>query len=261
MPWPARIEQQEGFFKLARLPRFEVKGGDERVQHAIAHLKRQLRVQTGFPLTKKANNNPAPLFFIRCDTPGQKLQALGEDESYNLLVGENKVELAASTPLGILRGVETLLQLIQEDEHGWIIPAVRVEDHPRFPWRGLMIDVSRHFIPLEVLKRNIDGMAAVKLNTLHLHLSDDEGFRVESRVAPKLQELASDGQFYTHDQIRELLSYARERGIRVVPEFDIPGHAVSWLIAHPNIASARPPAHLVRGMSDEGRPPMDPTLE
>jgi hexosaminidase len=124
-----------------------------------------------------------------------------------------------------------------------------------------MIDVSRHFIPLEVIKRNIDGMAAVKLNTLHLHLSDDEGFRVESRVAPKLQELASDGQFYTQDQIRELLSYARERGVRVVPEFDIPGHSVSWLIAHPNIASAPPPAHLVRGMSDEVRQPMDPTLE
>jgi len=261
MPWPARIEQQEGFFKLARLPRFEVKGGDERVQQAIAHLKRQLRAETDFPFTKKPNNNPAPLFFIRCDTPGQKLQALGEDESYGLLVGENKVELTAATPLGILRGVETLLQLIQKDKHGWIIPAVRVEDRPRFPWRGLMIDVSRHFIPLEAIKRNIDGMAAVKLNILHLHLSDDEGFRVESRLAPKLQELASDGQFYTQDQIRELLSYARERGVRVVPEFDIPGHAVSWLIAHPNIASAPPPAHLVRGMSDEVRPPIDPTLE
>ncbi len=261
MPWPARIEQQEGFFKLARLPRFEVKGGDERVQEAIAHLKRQLRAETGFPLTKKVNNNPAPFFFIRCDTPGQKLQGLGEDESYNLVVSENKVELTAATPLGILHGVETLLQLIQEDKHGWIIPAVRVEDRPRFPWRGLMIDVSRHFVPLEVIKRNIDGMAAVKLNTLHLHLSDDEGFRVESRLAPKLQELASDGQFYTQDQIRELLSYAREHGVRVVPEFDIPGHAVSWLIAHPNIASASPPAHLVRGMSDEVRPPIDPTLE
>jgi hexosaminidase len=261
MPWPARIEQQEGFFKLARLPRFDVKGGDERVQQAIAHLKRQLRAETGFPFTKKVNHNPAPLFFIRCETPGQKLQALGEDESYNLIVSENKVELTAATPLGILRGAETLLQLIQRDTHGWIIPAVRVEDRPRFPWRGLMIDVSRHFIPLEVIKRNIDGMAAVKLNTLHLHLSDDEGFRVESRLAPKLQELSSDGQFYTQDQIRELLSYARERGVRVVPEFDIPGHAVSWLIAHPNIASAPPPAHLVRGMSDEVRPPIDPTLE
>ena len=261
MPWPARIEQREGFFKLVQLPRFEVKGGDERVQYAIVHFRRQLEAETKLISRRSANKSTAPLLVIRCNTPGQKLQALGEDESYNLEVGENKVELTAATPLGILRGVETLLQLIQKDKHGWIIPAVRVEDRPRFPWRGLMIDVSRHFIPLEVIKRNIDGMAAVKLNTLHLHLSDDEGFRVESRNAPKLQELASDGESYTQEQIRELLSYARERGVRVVPEFDIPGHAVSWLIAHPNIASAPPPAHLVRGMSDDVRPPIDPTLE
>ena len=261
MPWPARIEQREGFFKLVQLPRFEVKGGDERVQYAIVHFRHQLEAETKLTSRRRVNKSTAPLLVIRCNTPGQKLQALGEDESYNLEVGENKVELTAATPLGILRGVETLLQLIQKDKHGWIIPAVRVEDRPRFPWRGLMIDVSRHFIPLEVIKRNIDGMAAVKLNTLHLHLSDDEGFRVESRNAPKLQELASDGESYTQEQIRELLSYARERGVRVVPEFDIPGHAVSWLIAHPNIASAPPPAHLVRGMSDDVRPPIDPTLE
>ena len=261
MPWPARIEQREGFFKLVQLPRFEVKGGDERVQYAIVHFRHQLEAETKLTSRRRVNKSTAPLLVIRCNTAGQKLQALGEDESYNLEVGENKVELTAATPLGILRGVETLLQLIQKDKHGWIIPAVRVEDRPRFPWRGLMIDVSRHFIPLEVIKRNIDGMAAVKLNTLHLHLSDDEGFRVESRNAPKLQELASDGESYTQEQIRELLSYARERGVRVVPEFDIPGHAVSWLIAHPNIASAPPPAHLVRGMSDDVRPPIDPTLE
>jgi hexosaminidase len=243
MPWPARIERREGFLKLVQLPRFEVKGGDERVQYAIAHFRRQLDAQTTLSYRTGMNKSTAPLLVIHCDTPGQKLQALGEDESYSLVVGENKIALTAATPLGVLRGVETLLQLIQKDKHGWIIPAVRVEDRPRFPWRGLMIDVSRHFIPLEVIKRNIDGMAAVKLNTLHLHLSDDEGFRVESRNAPKLQELASDGQYYTQRQIRELLSYARERGVRVVPEFDIPGHAVSWLIAHPNIASAPPPAH------------------
>jgi hexosaminidase len=261
MPWPARIEQREGFLKLVQLPRFDVKGGDDRVHYAIVHLRRQLEAETKLSSRKSANKSTAPLFVIRCDTPGQKLQALGEDESYSLVVGANKVELTAATPLGILRGVETLLQLVQKDQRGWIIPAVRVEDRPRFPWRGLMIDVSRHFMPLEVIKRNIDGMAAVKLNTLHLHLSDDEGFRVESRNAPKLQELASDGESYTQDQIRELLSYARERGIRVVPEFDIPGHAVSWLVAHPNIASAPPPAHLVRGMGDDVRPPIDPTLE
>src|SRR5260370_42255428 len=261
MTWPARIEQREGFLKVVELPRFDVKGGDDRVQYAIVHLRRQLGAETKLSSRKKRDREHAPLFVIRCDTPGQKLQALGEDESYSLVVGENKVELTVAALLGILGGGEALLQLIQKDKHGWIIPAVRVEDRPRFPWRGLMIDVSRHFMPLEVIKRNIDGMAAVKLNTLHLHLSDDEGFRVESKNAPKLQELASDGQFYTQDQIRELLSYAREPGVRVVPEFDIPGHAVSWLIAHPNIASAPPPAHLVRGMSDEVRPPIDPTLE
>ena len=261
MPWPARIEQGDGFLKLVQLPRFDGKGGDERVQYAIAHFRRQLEAETKLSSKRSANKSTAPLFVIRCDTAGQKLQALGEDESYRLVVSENKVELTAATPLGILRGVETLLQLVQKDKHGWTIPAVRVEDRPRFPWRGLMIDVSRHFMPLEVIKRNIDAMAAVKLNTLHLHLSDDEGFRVESRNAPKLQELASGGESYTQDQIRELLSYARERGIRVVPEFDIPGHAVSWLIAHPNIASAPPPGHLVRGMGDDVRPPIDPTLE
>jgi len=262
MPWPAQIEQGEGFLKLVQLPRFEIKGGDDRVQYAIVHFRRQLEAETRLSSRKSVNKSTAPLLVIRCDAPGQKLQALGEDEGYSLVVGENKVELTAATPLGILRGVETLLQLIQNDKRGgWIIPAVRVEDRPRFPWRGLMIDVSRHFMPLEVIKRNIDGMAAVKLNTLHLHLSDDEGFRVESRNAPKLQELASDGESYTQDQIRELLSYARERGVRVVPEFDIPGHAVSWLIAHPNIASAPPPAHLVRGMGDAIRPPIDPTRE
>jgi len=261
MPWPARIEQGEGFLKLVQLPRFEVKGGDERVQYAIVHFRRQLEAETKLSSRRRVDKSAAPLLVIRCDTPGQKAQALGEDESYSLVVDENKVELTAATPLGILRGVETLLQLVQKDKHRWIIPAVRVEDRPRFPWRGLMIDVSRHFIPLEVIKRNVDGMAAVKLNTLHLHLSDDEGFRVESRNAPKLQELASDGESYTQDQIRELLSYARERGVRVVPEFDIPGHAVSWLIAHPNIASAPPPAHLVRGMGDDVRPPIDPTRE
>ena len=123
-----------------------------------------------------------------------------------------------------------------------------------------MIDVSRHFIPLEIIKRNIDGMAAVKLNVLHLHLSDDEGFRVESRRAPRLQKLASDGQFYTQQQVRDRVAYAHQRGIRIVPEFDVPAHAVSWLVAFPKLSSAGPPPHIVRGMADGERPTIDPTL-
>jgi hexosaminidase len=154
-----------------------------------------------------------------------------------------------------------LLQLVQAGPHGWVVPYVQIDDVPRFAWRGLMIDVSRHFMPLDALKRNIDGMAAVKLNVLHLHLSDDEGFRVESKRCPKLTELASDGLFYTQAQIHELIAYARDRGIRVVPEFDVPGHAVSWLMVYPQLASGPAPQGLVRSQRDDLRPPFDPTQE
>jgi len=117
------------------------------------------------------------------------------------------------------------------------VPAVTIKDQPRFPWRGLLIDVSRHFIPLDVLKRNVDGMVAVKLNVLHLHLSDDQGFRVESKRFPKLHEMGSDGMYYTQGELRDFVAYAHDRGIRVLPEFDTPGHSRSWFVGYPELAS------------------------
>ena len=111
--------------------------------------------------------------------------------------------LNAETPLGVMRGLETFLQLVQTTPDGFAVPAVLIEDQPRFPWRGLMIDVGRHFMPLDVLKRNLDGMAAVKLNVFHWHLSDDQGFRVESKKFPKLQQMGSDGLYYTQDEVRD----------------------------------------------------------
>jgi hexosaminidase len=258
MPWPAQIEQRPAFLALNQPLQFEVTGADERVNYAVRHFAEQLSARTGVPLR---SGNGGPLFVIHCKHVGPKIQTLGEDESYQLNVDENKIELTADNPLGILRGVETLLQLVQPGIHGWTIPEVQVNDRPRFPWRGLMIDTSRHFMPVDILKRNIDGMAAVKLNILHLHLSDDEGFRVESRRYPKFQTLASDGSFYTQSQIRDLIAYARERGIRIVPEFDVPGHSVSWQIAYPELSSLPLPARLVRDSTDHDRPPLDPTLE
>jgi hexosaminidase len=135
-----------------------------------------------------------------------------------------------------------------------------IDDSPRFPWRGLMIDVSRHFIPLDVLKRNLDGMAAVKLNVFHWHLSDNQGFRVESKKFPKLQEMGSDGLYYTQDEVRDLIAYARERGIRVVPEFDMPGHSTAWFVGYPELASGPGPYAIERkwGVFD---PAMDPTRD
>lgn len=262
MPWPSQIEQQPGFLSLDQFPRFEVAGSDARVKYAVRHFKQQLSVRTGIALKPDQQaTNDAPLIVIRCKTASSKVQALGDDENYQLVVDEKKAELTAATPLGILRGVETLLQLIRAGKQGWIVPAVRIDDHPRFPWRGLMIDTSRHFMPVDVVKRNIDGMAAVKLNILHLHLSDDEGFRVESLRCPKLQKRASDGSFYTQAQIRDLIAYARERGIRIVPEFDVPAHAVSWIIAYPQLSSTPVPSRLVRDETDHERPAIDPTLE
>ena len=138
--------------------------------------------------------------------------------------------LKAKTDIGAVRGLETFLQLLSVDDQGYYFPGIKVEDQPRFSWHGLLIDACCHFMPVDVIKRNLDGMAAVKLNVLHWHLSEDQGFRVESWVYLKLHELGSDGFYYTQAQIKDVLAYAEERGIRVVPEFDVPGHATSWLV-------------------------------
>ncbi len=168
--------------------------------------------------------------------------------------------LKAATLPGAVHGLETFLQLVQPGELGFEAPALTINDSPRFAWRGLMIDVSRHFMPVEVVKRNIDGMAAVKLNVLHWHLSDDQGFRVESRRFPKLHTAGSDGQFYTQAQVRDVVRYAQERGIRVVPEFDIPGHTQAWLAAYPFL-TATPGPFEVGQFWGIYEPVLDPTKE
>jgi len=140
------------------------------------------------------------------------------------------------------------------------LPAVSIEDAPRFPWRGLLIDAGRHFMPVDVIKRNLDGMAAVKMNVMHWHLTEDQGFRVEYKTFPKLHEMGSDGFYYTQEQIKDVIAYASDRGIRVVPEFDIPGHTTSWFVGFPELASAPGPYKISRiwGIHD---PVMDPTKE
>ncbi|MGC2163639.1 MAG: beta-N-acetylhexosaminidase [Silvibacterium sp.] len=262
MPWPSHITQQEGFLALNYPPRIELTGGDERVHHALKRFIQNLSVQTGAPFDRHFPGTPdGPLLVIHCASAGLRVQSLQEDESYHLTVSQAGIELTAENPLGIMHGLQTLLQLVEAGPKGWVLPDVRIDDTPRFAWRGLMIDVSRHFMPLSALERNIDGMAMVKLNVLHLHLSDDEGFRVQSKRCPRLTEVASDGLFYTQDQMRQLIAYARDRGVRVVPEFDVPGHAVSWLVAYPSLASGPAPQGLVRSEQDRLRPPLDPTNE
>ena len=139
--------------------------------------------------------------------------------------------------MGALHALETLLQLLQNDSTSYYFPIAVIEDFPRFNWRGLMIDAARHFQPVDVIKRNLDAMAAMKMNVFHWHLVDDQGWRIEMKTLPKLTQLASDGDFYTQEEIKNIVKYADERGILVVPEIDVPGRGTAILTAYPEIGS------------------------
>ena len=145
-----------------------------------------------------------------------------------------------------MRGLATFLQLVDLDSKGFGVPAVAIHDRPRFQWRGLMIDVGRHWMPVDAIERNLDAMELLKLNVFHWHLSDDQGFRVESKVFPKLQEMGSDGHYYSQQQVKDVIAYARDRGIRVIPEFDMPGHSTAWFVGYPELASAAGPYSIER---------------
>lgn len=262
MPQPAEVSVRQGRLKIDGSFRVALDGYEEpRLTAAAARLVRRLAKQTGIPLSEEIETDLSKAtLVIQCQHAGEAVQSVREDESYQLEVTAQQARLTASTPVGALRGIETFLQLVDLDAQGFGVPAVQINDRPRFPWRGLLIDVSRHWMPAEVIERNLDAMAAVKLNVLHWHLSDNQGFRVESRKFPKLQGLGSDGHYYTQDQLREILAYARERGIRVVPEFDMPGHTTSWFVGYPELASAPGPYAIERGWGIFD-PCIDPTRD
>lgn len=250
MPLPAKLEWKTGVFRLDE--KFYVGGeakADSRAFKAVSRFMHRLAGRTGMffeqDFLAEQKINDLTRFFYKFERPGQLVP--GEDESYLLEVFPEKIELQAKTDLGILRGLETLLQLLSADSQGYYFPCVRIEDKPRFTWRGLLIDSCRHFMPVEVIKRNLLAMATVKLNVLHWHLSEDQGFRVESKTFPKLPRLGSDGMYYTQEQIKEIIQFASDLGIRVMPEFDIPGHSTSWFVAYPEYASAPGPYRIERG--------------
>ncbi len=257
MPMPASVQQGSGQLAINQSFAVSVSGArDASLDGAIQRFTTQLSRQTGIPFRPKPG--AAPTLQIHADHGRERVQKLGEDESYELTVSDSGAKLTAPTTLGVLRGLQTFLQLVQITPAGFAAPAVTIKDQPRFQWRGMLIDVSRHFIPIDVLKRNVDGMAAVKMNVLHWHLSDDQGFRAESKKFPKLTQAGSEGLFYTQEEIRDLIAYAQERGVRVVPEFDMPGHTRSWYLGYPELSSGAGPYTLDGGGID---PIMDPTRE
>lgn len=198
-------------------------GDSALIQRAADRLQADIGRQTGLALSAA---HPVRLSVICRDGA----YAAERNEGYRLSVEADGVSVEADGPVGALRGFATLRQLVGLSPDGIRIPLQRIDDNPRFQWRGLLLDPARHFLSLETLKRQIDNMERVKLNTLHLHLSDDQGFRVESKRYPKLN---AAGPYYTQAEIRDLVAYAAARGVRIVPEFDVPGHSRAIVDAYP----------------------------
>jgi hexosaminidase len=236
---------------------------DLRLQAAVKRALLQLGRTCGGDVLRSTVDHPAPAdpsITITVARSNAGVQTVDEDESYQLGITSQGAKLTAATDAGAMHGLQTILQLATTEHGACVLPAVTISDTPRFRWRGFMLDVSRHFEPVPVIERTVDGMAAAKLNVFHWHLSDDQGFRAESKKFPKLTGLASDGQFYTQEEMREVVAYASARGIRVVPEFDMPGHGTSWILAYPELS---PEAQITQLPVVYGTPTavLDPTRE
>lgn len=261
MPWPKEIKENSAKFIINSDVTISMNSGNsERVRNAAIHFLRRLSNRTGvfleegFPV--ETNKGNIQIIFDEVSTLDVKT-----NESYTLNVNDSIVEIHSKTDIGTLRGLQTLLQLTTNNTSEYFFPGVSISDEPRFVWRGLMIDVSRHFQPIAVIKRNLDAMASVKMNVFHWHLTDDQGVRFESKVYPKLQELASDGLYYTQEEIKNIVAYANNLGIRVIPEIDVPGHASAFLTAYPELGSSDESNYTIERFSGVFDPTLNPTLD
>lgn len=227
VPAPAAIAQIDAApFRLSASTRVT---GDA---DAAATLSALVRARSGLAL---ADAGDGPAIDLR-------IERSGTAESYRLTADEASVVIIGADAAGLFYGVQTLSQLVQPQGDGWIVPAVEIDDAPRFAYRGAMLDVARHFHSVETVKGYIDRAAGLKLNALHLHLSDDQGWRIQLASRPELTELASatavggdEGGFYTKDDYRELVEYAASRHMIVVPEIDMPGHTHAVGLAYPEL--------------------------
>ena len=258
LPLPSDVTLGDGHLRLDNEFRLALTGVREprleRAARRFAHVVRQLTESR--PLASDKTKGPRVAVVV--EEIADAAPGIPEDESYALTVSPDGALLEARKTHGAMHGLQTLVQLIVSSPDGCQLPVVRIVDRPRFAWRGLLIDAVRHWIPPEVIKRNLDAMATVKLNVFHWHLTNDQGFRIESRRFPRLHELGSDGKYYTQDEIRDIVEYAWDRGIRVVPEFDMPGHTTSWFVGYPELASAPGPYTVSRQFGGH-KATMDPT--
>ena len=267
IPIPEKIECHEGWFKLQPDTKIFV---DKASQASGQYLAEQLRKSTGYKWKVQTKSNSDPAVGSILLTTADAKTDLGA-EGYNLNVTTNSIVIRAPEQAGLFYGVQTLLQLLPPEvladkpvQHvDWIIPCVQIEDQPRFKWRGLMLDVSRHFFSKAEVEHLLDAMALRKLNTFHWHLVDDHGWRIEIKKYPKLTEVGAwragigfnldpkdstaydkagrYGGFYTQADIREVVAYAAARHITVVPEIEMPGHSLAALAAYPQFSCTGAP--------------------
>ncbi|GAK60541.1 beta-hexosaminidase [Candidatus Vecturithrix granuli] len=248
IPQPLHIELKSGVFCLT--PETEIIVSEN--THSLGEsLAQRLRPATGFQMSiKQLEQESQTNKCIVLQMDSQK-QALGE-EGYELSVTADQILVTARAAAGVFYGCQTLLQLFPADierqevvqQANWTIPQLEIEDIPRFSWRGMHLDVCRHFMPTEFVKKYLDLLARYKMNVFHWHLTDDQGWRIEIKGYPELTEIAAwrskngarDGGFYTRADIEEVVAYARERFVTIVPEIEMPGHAVAALAAYPELS-------------------------
>jgi hexosaminidase len=269
IPRPVSLQTKTGFFKLS--PTVKIACADDAALPVGEMLAMHLNRATGWSL--KPQKAPSGTIILQINKNSD--DKIGK-EGYQLKVSSAGVQVNANTAAGLFYGMQTLLQLLPEaiesttpTSANWQIPAVEITDYPRFGWRGIMLDVSRHFFTKEEVKRYIDQMVRLKLNTLHWHLTDDNGWRIEIKSLPKLTEIgawrvqrygnfntrkdpqpnepATYGGYYTHDDIREIVRYAQARNVTIIPEIDVPGHSMAALAAYPELSCTQQKVYVNPG--------------
>ena len=264
VPKPVKLERREGVFTLDEATRVTFPAGDAAAEAAAAMLGEALRPATGLPLAAGPGEAGPNTIHLRTEETG-----LGP-EGYRLEVAGDRALITGAAGPGLFYGVQTLRQLLPAAVFGaaraegsvWAVPCVRVEDRPRFAWRGMLLDPARHFMPLAFVKKFVDTMALHKMNRLQLHLTDDQGWRIEIKKYPKLTEVGAwraetlvghyakkpwtfdgtrHGGFYTQDEIRDLVAYAAARNVTIMPEIEMPGHAQAAIAAYPELGNVAEP--------------------
>ncbi len=264
LPQPVSVQTTKGKFLLKKTASIEVSTTDGDAKRVAGYLAKKLSVATGYAIPVKTTS-------LNLHITGNIRLALTADtsmgpEGYRLNVIPNSIVITANKPAGLFYGMQTLLQLFPKEIESstvaknvsWIVPATSISDKPRFGWRGLMLDVSRHFFTKQEVKEYINEMVKFKFNLLHLHLTDDEGWRIQIEGLPRLTEVgawnvkkvgyfgtfsppAPDepkdyGGFYTQADIRELVQYAKDRFVNILPEIDVPGHSLAAVVSYPELS-------------------------